>query len=229
MTMQLKEFKKRFADIKSKKFVRSLRRGPTGVGYTFETMLGLAENNLALPDIPKTEIKAHREGTSSLITLFTFNRKAWQMPPLEAIGKYGSYDDNDRKGLYYTVSPTPNSAGLFLFITDEILAVRHTSGEDIVAWQMSELEKRFEQKIPGLLFISAHVEVRADVEWFHFYRARLMRGTSSELLKNLFIAGDLLIDLRLHDSGTRARNHGTGFRISENKLPRLFKNIKDIA
>jgi len=41
-------------------------------------------------------------------------------------------------------------------------------------------------------------------------------------------AGNILVDLRLHDNITRARNHGTGFRAYEDKLPLLFSEIKDI-
>ncbi len=55
-----------------------------------------------------------------------------------------------------------------------------------------------------------------------------MRETTKELLCELFKTGNLFVDLRLHDKETRARNHGTGFRIFEDKLPLLFKKIEDI-
>ena len=38
----------------------------------------------------------------------------------------------------------------------------------------------------------------------------------------------LLVDLRLHDKGTMTRNHGTGFRTYEDKLPLLFNSISDV-
>ena len=43
-----------------------------------------------------------------------------------------------------------------------------------------------------------------------------------------FSAENILVDLRLHDKGTMARNHGTGFRTYENKLSLLFNNVKDL-
>jgi hypothetical protein len=43
-----------------------------------------------------------------------------------------------------------------------------------------------------------------------------------ELLENQFLEENILVDLRLHDKGTMARNHGTGFRAFESKLPLLF-------
>jgi hypothetical protein len=55
-----------------------------------------------------------------------------------------------------------------------------------------------------------------------------MKGTSPELLADQFRAENIFVDLRLHDKGTRARNHGTGFRTYEEKLPLLFSNIQDL-
>jgi len=226
--MKLEEFKQKFQALKNKGFVKSLRKGSTGIGYTFEILMDLKENNLALPDIENIEIKAHRDNSNSMITLFTFNRKVWQINPLDAIRKYGSYDVNGRLGMYYTMSLTPNSVGLFLTVNNKEISVQHISGEIIATWQLSVLAERFLQKIPALLLVSAHTEERAGVEYFHFYRGQLMNGTSQELLSELFKTGNLLVDLRLHDKKTRARNHGTGFRTFEDKLPLLFKKIEDI-
>ncbi len=226
--MNLDEFREKFQELKARGFIPSSRKGATGIGYTFETLLGIDENNLALPDIDDIEIKAHRDNSNSMITLFTFNRKAWKLDPLEAIRKYGSYDSNGRLGMYYTMSLTQNSVGLFLRVTDTEIMVQHLSGEVIVSWQLSTLSERFMQKIPALLFISAHTEERSGKEYFHFYRAQLMRETSSDLLADLFRTGNLLVDLRLHDKKTMARNHGTAFRVYEEKLPLLFKSITDI-
>jgi len=226
--MNLEEFKQKFNELKVKGFVLSTRGGPTGIGHTLETYLGIDENNIALPDIEEVEIKAHRGNVNNMITLFTFNRKAWKIPPLEAIKKYGSFDKNGRQGLYYTMSLKPNSAGLFLYVTDDDVSVRHISGEAIAVWDIHVLVNRFIQKIPAMLFVSAFVEERDGREYFHFYRAQLMKGTSAELLSNQFRAENILVDLRLHDKVTMARNHGTGFRTYEKKLPLLFNEIIDL-
>jgi len=226
--MELAEFVKRFEVLKQKGFIPSKRRGPTGVGYTIETELEIAENNIALPDLGKIELKTHRAKSSSMITLFTFNNKVWQIPQLEAIKKYGSLDKNGRLGLYYTMSLKPNSAGLFLNVEDSTISVRHISGEVVAIWPLEALSERFTQKIPALIFVSAFTEEQDGREHFHFYRAQLMQGTSPELLANQFREENILVDLRLHDKGTRARNHGTGFRTYERKLPFLFKKIEDL-
>lgn len=226
--MNIDEFKIKFSEVKSKGYIPSIRRGPTGVGHTFEYHMGLEENNLALPDIDDVEIKSHRANSNNLITLFTFNHKAWIMNPLEAVRRYGSFDRNGRQGLYYTMSQRPNSAGLFLFIDDTSIAVRHIDGTIVVCWQLASLAERFKQKIPALLFVNALTEERDGKEYFHYNRVQLMKGTSPELLASQFREEHIVVDLRLHDKGTMARNHGTGFRAYEANLPLLFNEIMDI-
>lgn len=226
--MTLFEFSQKFAEIREMGYIRSQRKGPTGIGYTLETLLGIVENNDAHPDIEGVELKAHRTNSNNMITLFTFNNKAWKMPPLEAVKKYGSLDKDGRQGLYYTMSRTPNSAGLFLHVTDNDISVRHISGSIIAEWQIITLSERFHQKLPALIFVSAFTEERDGIEYFNFHRVQLMKGTSAELLANQFRAENILVDLRLHDKGTMARNHGTGFRTFEDKLPMLFRNVIDL-
>lgn len=226
--MTIEEFKTKFKEIKNKGFIPTTRKGPTGIGHTLETHLGIFENNDAHPDIEGAELKAHRTKGNSLITLFTFNNKVWKMPPLEAVKKYGSVDKDGRQGLYYTMSLKPNSAGLFLDVQKTEISVRHISGEVIATWQLQTLADRFMQKMPALLFVSAFTEERDGIEYFHFYRAQLMKGTSPELLADQFREENILVDLRLHDKGTMARNHGTGFRTYEDKLPLLFQSIIDL-
>ena len=81
----------------------------------------------------------------------------------------------------------------------------------------------------ALILVSAKVELRKGREYFHYYRARLLKGNMSKQgLINAFISEDFVIDLRLHDKKTMARNHGTGFRVQENKLIHLFSNISEI-
>lgn len=226
--MTLSEFVKAFTVLKSKNWVKSERKGATGIGHTLEKLIGLLENNIASPDLGEIELKVHRVNSSSMITLFTFNRKVWKMKPLDAIKKYGTPNENGRLGLYFTMSRTPNSTGLFLHIESETISVRHVSGEIVAEWQLQVLAERFMEKIPALILVSAFSEMRGDDEWFKFDRAQLLMRTSAEIIRSQILAGNILVDLRLHDKITSARNHGTGFRAHEDKLPLLFQTVKDL-
>lgn len=228
--MTIEEFTQKLKKIKAQGYIPTKRQGPTGIGYTLEELLGMGENNIALPDLARAELKTHRDGSGSMITLFTFNNKVWQIEPIEAVRKYGSYDKNGRRGLYYTMSLKPNSAGLFLEVGDEEIGIRHISGEKIAVWKLEQLEERFEQKIPALILVHAFFEERDGKEYFHYDRASLLQGTSPSILKNQFKKEHLLVDVRMHDKGTRgARNHGTAFRVKEDKLSFLFERVTDLG
>ena len=226
--MNLEQFIEKFSEIRRMSFVESRRRGPTGIGKTLEDLLGITENNIALPDFGNLELKAHRLSSTNLITLFTFNRKVWKMNPLEAVRKYGTLDSSGRKGLYFTMSRVANSMDLFLFIDSEAVSVRHVSGEILAEWNLTALAEQFMKKIPAVVFVSAQVEIRAGNEWFHYTRAKLLKDTSPDILKDQIAAGNVLIDLRLHDTGTSARNHGTGFRINPENMHLLYRDISEL-
>lgn len=226
--MTLDEFRIEFTRIKNSGYVRSTRSGPTGVGHTFETLLGFKEDNVALPDLGEVEVKARRTNSSSMVTLFTFNRKAWIMKPLDAVRKYGSLDKNGRQGMYYTMTRSPNSAGLLLHIEEEVISVRHIEDGVVAVWKLEDLANQFIKKLPALILVSALGELRDGVEWFNYTRAQLLRGTSADIIRNEIMAGNILVDLRLHDKVTSARNHGTGFRAKEDKLSSLFKTRDEI-
>jgi len=224
----LEDFKTSFSILKEKGWIRSERRGATGIGHTIEKHLGLHENNFSLPDYGNVELKSHRINSPSMITLFTFNRKVWRKKPLDAIRDYGTPDPNGRLGLYFTMSQQPNSAGLFIDIDSVNVSVRHKNGELIAEWNLNKLAERFMKKLPALIFVSAFCEMRGDIEWFKYERAQLLTGTSANIINNQFRSGNILIDLRLHNKGTSARNHGTGFRVFEDKLHLLFESIREL-
>ena len=101
--MTLKEITKRLHFIKNKGFITSKRKGPTGIGHTLESELGLKENNLSIPDIGGyIELKSTRHNSKSMITLFTFNKAVWQLPQKEIIQNYG-YLKSNRQSLYSTI------------------------------------------------------------------------------------------------------------------------------
>ena len=168
MNLLIDEIIQRLSEVKRQGFVRSLRKGPTGIGYTLETKLGMKENNISSPDFGEIELKARRESHTGMTTLFTFNKKAWKMNPLEAIKKYGSIDKDGRLGMYYSVKMKPNSAGVFLMVDNGEISARHIDGNVIASWQLSEIKKRFDNKVKNILLVSAKTEERSGFEYFHF-------------------------------------------------------------
>ena len=108
--------------------------------------------------------------------------------------------------------------------------MRHIDGNIVATWQLEEIEKRFKLKVTNMLLVKAQSELidNDNIEYFYYDRARLLFGeTSKSILKSQFENEQLLVDLRLHDKGTSARNHGTGFRIYESNLENIYKIVKE--
>jgi len=126
------------------------------------------------------------------------------------------------------MSQQPNSSGLFLTVTDESVSVQHISGKTLVRWFTKDLSKQFQAKRPALLLVTARTEMRGETQYFNYYRARLLTGTAPTLIADQIRRGNILIDLRLHDVMTHARNHGTGFRAKEGSLDQLFTKVETL-
>src|SRR5690349_14288205 len=62
-----------------------------GVGNTLEDLLGIKENNLPIPNAAEWELKSHRLGSASLMTLFHVepSPRAFKFVPAVLLPKYG--------------------------------------------------------------------------------------------------------------------------------------------
>src|ERR1035437_296644 len=130
--MTLQELKKKLKYIKSLGFVKTHRKGDTGIGKTLEDLLGIKENNIPLHDIDGVaELKAYRRKAKSMLTLFT-------LEPLPKGGKrdrmlldnfgYSKRDNGRIKELHSTLScKRYNNQFLKLFVAREKIRVQGRS------------------------------------------------------------------------------------------------------
>lgn len=99
-----KEFLEKLKEIKEMSYVKTHRRGNTGIGKTLEDLLGIKENNVPSPNHRMFELKSARKNAKSMLTLFTKSplpEKA-NSTLLKKFG-YKSAKGNDRKELHTTV------------------------------------------------------------------------------------------------------------------------------
>ena len=230
--MKLKEVQNKLQEIKSKGFVKSLRRGSTGIGYTFEILFGVEENNIPIPDIGgRVEIKTIRKDSQSLITLFTFNKSVWHIRQKELIQKYGYINNRGRLALKNTVfynKPIPQ--GLRLEVdeyTNMIHLIDVTTKKAVATWDIFVIVGIFMTKLSRLLIILADRKVIKGKEYFHYNEAYLLTNPSPRSFIKAFKKSLIGIDLRMHlkESGA-VRNRGTAFRIKEKNLIELYEDRK---
>ena len=224
--MTVEELVERLGEIRNQGFIRTQRRGATGLGYTLEKLLNLSENNISDPDLGEVELKAHRRGGSSLITLFTLDRGVWVKRQREVIQEFGKEDAEHagRQNLYCTLSTKRFVNDLRLVVEPKQLQVRSRSGEVIASWTFQQFIEAYQRKVKNTVLVSADVRFEEGYEMFHFDTAKLMISWLLRWNVEYFFTNDLVVvDLRLHrrSNGT-VRNHGTAFRASFQNLDVLF-------
>ncbi len=230
--MNLKEVQNKLQEIKNKGFILSLRRGSTGIGYTFETLFGVEENNIPIPDIGgRVEIKTIRKDSQSLITLFTFNKGVWHIKQKELIQKYGYIDEKGRFALKNTVFyGKPISQGLRLEIDEDkntIHLLDSANGEIIATWDVYVIVGKFMAKLSRLLIVLAERKVIDGKEYFYYNKAYLLTDPSARSFIKAFKKSIIGIDLRMHLKENGAvRNRGTAFRIKEKDLVELYEHSR---
>lgn len=211
---------------------RTLRAGPTGVGYTFESLLGIAANTKRGPDFRGIELKASRHqggGKGRLITLFS-QVPVWTFPGKGEglLSRYGYEDKRGRRSLYCTIRNTPNTLAFRLDLgglSGHVLVRR--AAEEAMRYQTRTLLERLREKHPATLFVKAATRGSGQDEEFFFDRVTLRREPSAANFLDLILDDAVGLDLTMHlkPSGG-ARDHGYLWRILEPRLKDLFAYSK---
>lgn len=246
---ELEAFISDFTDVKELGFRESHRSNNTGIGKTYEDLLGVAENNLKEPDLHGFEIKSQRAYTGSYVTLFT---KSPTMP-LRANAylkdNFGSDDalfpdvkvlhtsvfcdrfNTHKSGFNFSLRVDEQQRRLYLIVADPI---DKSTFEDCY-WTFDILEKCLITKLSRLAFVSAETRINANgKEEFHFNSAKIFSGLKPfQVFIELLKAGKIMFDIRIgaYKSGTRKgkpHDHGSGFRIRKQDMASLYESVIDI-
>ena len=246
--MDITQLKEKLSDINQMGYVVSLRKGNTGIGYTLETLLGVAENNLRTPDLGNIqlketllgvaennlrysdwgniELKSRRIKSTSLLTMFTFNYSIWKIEQEELIQQYGYYK-NGRWALYTTVKNKPNNRGFYIKIEQDYVRLYHEDGLCAIEWQLKGLIDDLKNKFSNVLLVEAESRKVGENEEFWYKEAYLLTGIIVEKFLEYIKNGTIAVDLRMHiNKNGVVRNHGTGFRLHRRFLDTCFKNTE---
>ena len=244
--MDITRLKEKLSDINRRGYIVSLRKGNTGIGYTLETLLGIAENNLRSPDLGNIEVKetlfgvaenslryadlgnielkSRRMKSTSLLTMFTFNGGIWKIEQEALIKQYGYYK-NGRWALYNTAKNKPNSRGFYVKVEQDSVRLYHIDGLCAIEWQLDTLIDDLKKKLSNVLLVEAESRKSEGTEEFWYKEAYLLTGIIVEKFLEYIKNGTIAIDLRMHlNKNGGVRNHGTAFRIHRRYWDSCFNN-----
>ncbi len=229
-----------------------------GVGNTLEDLLGIEENNLPIPNAAEWELKSQRGNTSSLTTLFHMepSPRALKFVPQIFLLKYGwahqeassKYPDNEMS-FRQTIGGQNRSDRGFRVVVDrpqkkvlisfDALAVadRHTEWLKTVKkriglgeldpqpyWGFDDLLHKAGTKLLNCFYLQAQVKRINKEEYFHYNKILMLKKLTIEKFIGAIEENDILVDF---DART-GHNHGTKFRLRQNKLPDLYEEVKEI-
>jgi len=254
-TVLIAELKK----IAAKGWVKNKRHGNHGgVGNTLEDLLGIKENNLPIPNAAEWELKTHRIGSASLITLLHAepSPRAIRFVPAILLPKYGwkhkeagkRYPKTE-KSFRQTISGlSPSDRGF-------IVKVNRKEKKVMISFDASRVESRHSSWLKRVKKLVGAGELDLQPYWgfgdlkhaagvkllnSFYVQAEVKRERGKEqyrytkimMLKGFNFEGLLKAigagDLYVDFDARTGHNHGTKFRMREAKLPELYKEVKII-
>lgn len=163
-------------NISSKGFVKSLRNGDTGVGFTLESLLGISANSSKNPDYKGIEIKSSRKRNSRDV-LFSMVPN-WELSTLksgdEIVNKRGRPNPkhNNLKTIFHTIrGDKENNWGLKLKVDDSFINQVCMSGgseEKDTCWLISDFQSRLMKKHKETFWVEVETRGDKDNEEFHY-------------------------------------------------------------
>jgi hypothetical protein len=222
-------------------YVSSMKNGDTGVGYTFETLIGIRANSNKVPDYKGIEIKCSRsrqikgkrKALTGKQTLFSLIPN-WHtlLGRKELIETFGVEDTlRERLGLYCTIKIKPNSYRWNLEVNEKAgkIFVCH-EGKKVLYYEFEDLKVALEAKHNESVFITAHsLKEKEAVEQFHYDSAYHCNKVSFKEFISLINENQLGLDFAIHSKNGKVRDHGFLWRLDNKKnLFRLFKTVQEL-
>ena len=240
-------FKKDFLVIKEKGWVASNRTHDTGIGKTFEDLMGIVENNNFLADYKDLlELKSSRELGQAMITLFTDAPTHPKKVNSLLREKYGQKDTEfGIKTIHSTFSAVKFNSfiekfGFMLEVNEAnrkiLIKIKDLQNNKIdeleIYYTFEDLKEIIEKKCKYIAYIKAQSKKDGEKEFFKFNKAILLSGLIFEKFIDCVKKGLIVYDIRLgvYRSGKnkgKAHDHGSGFRILKSNISKVF-DVKEL-
>lgn len=190
MENNINELIKFFNTIKKKEYIISERSGTTGIGYTFEKLIGKKEDNIPLPDFKGIEIKTKLGYTTTAITLFCLTPKKNNDSPIKfLLNNYGypSKTNKDYKDLKFNVACNKakivankyiaklkldkENNKLILVISDK----QFTNINKEIYWDINDIKERLETKLKYLAYVKGYPYTKNNTTYYKYTKLSIYK------------------------------------------------------
>lgn len=246
ITEELKNLKKEFERIKKMGYVKSTRIGYTGIGKTFEDLLGKEEDTLELPDYHGIEIKTKRGYSRSYTTLFGATpqgKKEFEIKRLRSAYGYPDMIYKNQKLLNTSIQANCSTLvgnrflfklivdyeeqKLFLLITDKNMNFIEKKSY----WSFAVLKEKLERKLKYMALVKAWPNNIDNETYYKYYDIDFYKLKTFEEFIRLIEDGTIRVTFKIgiFKKGVRAgeiHDRGTAFEIQEIDMLKLFDKIE---
>ena len=245
MNENIKLLEKKLAEIQRKGWIQSKRKGTTGIGYTFETMIGKEEDQLCIPDFYGIEIKTIRKKSQKKIHLFTMSPDGDFLYPMERVLKLLGYPDkyNKEYNRIFTTVSGKNYKKLGYYKIIKLIVNRKDKKIELIAyniygekipldtsWSFSSIEERMKIKLSHLAIIQADNKIINNQEFFKYEKMKIYKYKGIETFLELIEKGiiEITIKATTYKQGNKKgkiHNRGGDFSILEKDIEKLYECI----
>lgn len=240
---EIQQLQKKFKRIRALEYVKTVRAGNTGVGATFEYLLGKEEESFEIPDFGQIEIKTKRSYSKALISLFNAVPTGSSFYEVKRLRDTYGYRDPKEKTLkrlntiifgnqlipvgifyYFGLKIDRQKQKIFLQIYDK----QKNLIDETTYWDFDILEEKLIRKLSTLALIKAWPNRIGGVEYFKYYKMNIYLLKSFEHFINMLENGKIAIEFRIGNYYDEKRfdmvhSHGVAFAIKEDDLLDLFE------
>jgi hypothetical protein len=226
----LREFLDRFDEIKTRGWIDTLRAGDTGIGYTFESLLGIKENNDKMADYRGIEIKCklarERTPTGGKINLFQqgpewrTSSSAWAR--LRQLGRPGT---NGLYACHSQITTTANNIALKLAVQAPERVIELIKDTEVVgSWSYETLQKRLQEKHARAVFVKARSRTTPAGTQYSYDEVVYCERPKIDEFVRMVEAREIVFEFLMSEkAGGSVRNHGYPWRLNhEGLIERLF-------
>lgn len=242
MLENLKVLSNEFYKIKKMGYVKSNRRGVTGIGKTFEDLLNKREDKLSFPDYRGIEIKTKLAYSKSYTALFNKSPDGFMITQ-KLCQKYGYPDKVCKTKKILNVSINSNLTLVsrrysFNLKVDEnkekiFLIIKDLKGnllDDTICWSFEVLKNILYTKLKYMAIVYAWPTKRNKETYYKYYQIKFFELIEFKAFLNLIKKGLICVNIKvgLYKNGPRKgqyHDHGTSFELKDTNFPLLFNRI----
>jgi len=234
--------RKEFEKIKQKGAIKSLRKGSTGIGYTFETLLNKKEDKESKPDFLGIELKTKLGYSKSPLTLFhcaplrnkeyatnyLFNKYANKklnnenVSILEREVYCEKFYKNYNYGFKLSVDYYKKQISMKSYYKGKFL-------EYVCYWDFDQLENILKEKLSYLAIINGYPYTYDNELYYKFFTMKSYELKDFSQFLRLIEEDKIFISIYItknnNDSNAKIDNHGYAFRIKNEFIEELFSKL----